>query len=81
MSLSAGSQPGLHSKAVATINHLPNEVLVQIYHYLANLQDPDLPIEINDNLPAQDLQYDARQYSDLILTRNYTALTLRLVSR
>ncbi|KAL6920619.1 hypothetical protein FSST1_004645 [Fusarium sambucinum] len=81
MSSSAGSQPEPHSNAAVTIDHLPNEVLMQIYHCLANLQDPVLPIEIDNNLPAQDLQYDVRQYSDLILTKNYTALMLRLVSR
>ncbi|KAM0233363.1 hypothetical protein ACHAPO_007057 [Fusarium lateritium] len=82
MSSSAGSQPEPHSNAAVTIDHLPNEILMQIYHCLANLQDPVLlPIEIDNNLPAQDLQYDVRQYSDLILTKNYTALMLRLVSR
>ncbi|KAG8675893.1 hypothetical protein FPOAC1_001888 [Fusarium poae] len=81
MSLSDGIQSALHSKAAVTINHLPNEVLVQIYHYLSDLQDPVLPIEIHDNLPPQELQYGVRQYNDLILTQNYTAVTLRLVSR
>ncbi|UZP34400.1 hypothetical protein NXS19_002216 [Fusarium pseudograminearum] len=82
MSSLAGSQHILNSNAAVTINHLPNEILVKIYHCLANLQDPaPLPVQMEADIPEDKLQYDIWQYSDLILDKNYTALTLCLVSR
>lgn len=46
MSLPAGNARMPCSEVAVTINHLPNEILVEIYYLLASLQDPvSLPIE------------------------------------
>ncbi|PTD13536.1 hypothetical protein FCULG_00004526 [Fusarium culmorum] len=82
MSLPAGNARTPCSEVAVTINHLPNEILIEIYHLLASLQDPvSLPIEFEKNTFREELLYDARQYNDLMWTKNHTALTLCLVTR